>query len=44
MLSEDRQWRWRGGARQQTAPYARSRDWKWSIANGGVAHRRCSEC
>ena len=40
MLSESRQWRRRGDARQQTVPNARSLDRKCVITNGPVTHRR----
>jgi len=44
MPPEDSQWcRW-GDARRQTVSYAWSRDRKWAIANGGVAHRRYNKC
>ena len=37
-LPEDSQWHWWGDTRRQTVPYTRSRNRKWAIAGGGVAH------
>ena len=41
---ESSEWHRRGDARRQIVPYARSRDRKCAIANGGVAPRRYNEC